>query len=305
MAKFIVDGSTVLHAGQKEPRVENLRLMIDELKQKGCEFEVYVDASKKHEVDDPEALKQMISEGMIKQVPKGTPADLWILKRASELPECKIISTDTYSDWEEKFPFVRELGKLLPFMIAENCVMFETDLPFNNKKAENIEEELKNMSQQIQNLESEIEDLKNMSQQNLETKITEKAKHIITNPILAIVVFVMGLAVTWFSILAFALLLILRDMPAEVQKFVPRFAIFIIVAMLGTVLSRAGEACPRLANKLFACSGLAIILTTVGVLYMWGGDFVVRDPTFWFRMVSIGSIAWLGIWSLKKSGIIP
>jgi len=119
----IVDGSTVLFAGGQKPKVKNLKLVIQKLKEEGYQPTVFVDASRRHDIDDKQAYARMVSQGTIQQVPVHTPADRWILEYAAKHPECKILSSDAFTDWKNEFPWVDDQSRFIRFMIVGDDVM--------------------------------------------------------------------------------------------------------------------------------------------------------------------------------------
>jgi len=116
--EMVVDGSNALYGGGADatPKVKNLELVIKELKNAGWKPVVYVDASRKHDVDDRAKLRTMIAAGVVRDIPAGTPADYWILQYATK-HGCKVLSNDLFADWAEKFPIVGEPDRFVRFMV--------------------------------------------------------------------------------------------------------------------------------------------------------------------------------------------
>jgi hypothetical protein len=116
--EIAVDGSNVLFGGgtSATPRVKNLELVIKELKKAGWKPVVWVDASRKYDVDDPAKLRAMIATGVVRDIPAGTPADYWVLDHASK-HGCKVLSNDRFAVWAEKFPIVKEPERFVRFMV--------------------------------------------------------------------------------------------------------------------------------------------------------------------------------------------
>ena len=74
----VVDGSNVAHAERShrgDPKVSNLIKVRKKLKRMGYDPLVIVDASLKHEVDDPRQLESLIVSQVVRQSPAGTDAD--------------------------------------------------------------------------------------------------------------------------------------------------------------------------------------------------------------------------------------
>lgn len=121
--KVIVDGSTVLFTGGPKPKVKNLQLVIQKLKGEGYQPITFVDASRRHDVDDKATYGRMVSQGIVQQVPAGTPADRWILEYATKHPEYRVLSSDMFVDWKNEFPWVDDQNRFIRFMIVGGDVM--------------------------------------------------------------------------------------------------------------------------------------------------------------------------------------
>ena len=53
-----------------------------------------------------------VSKDNVFVVPKGTPADPYILKAAREM-DLRIVTNDRFRDWEKDFPEIRKTGHLI------------------------------------------------------------------------------------------------------------------------------------------------------------------------------------------------
>jgi hypothetical protein len=115
----VVDGSNALFGGgtSDKPLVKNLETVTRELKAAGWKPVVFVDASRKYDVDDPIRLKAMISRRLIYEAKPKTPADLWILRYATERG-CKVLSNDRFKEWAEKFPIVADAERFMRFAVV-------------------------------------------------------------------------------------------------------------------------------------------------------------------------------------------
>lgn len=122
----LVDGSNVIWYGGKT-RLKNLQLLMRKLEEDGLRYTVFVDASAKYQLNDSEkqVFERMISDGTVQQVSANTPADKWILKYATNHPECRILSNDTFREWESKFPVIYDYDRFIKFMIVNDEVMLE------------------------------------------------------------------------------------------------------------------------------------------------------------------------------------
>lgn len=118
MRDVIVDGANVAYAERSEggdPKVSNLVAMVQTLEGKGYEPTVILDASLRHEVDDPEQLEGLLEEPQYRQAPAGTDADYFILETADRL-EAYVVSNDEFEGQREEYPWLYE--RRVPFMIV-------------------------------------------------------------------------------------------------------------------------------------------------------------------------------------------
>lgn len=119
----IVDGSNVAYSSEDEqPHLENISLVLQELRGEGYEPIVVVDAALRHHIDRPDEFEELIRDGTIRQAPAGTDADYFILSFAREL-DAAVVSNDRYRDRISAFPEARE--RMIRFMIVNGEVVFE------------------------------------------------------------------------------------------------------------------------------------------------------------------------------------
>ena len=119
----IVDGSNVAHSSEGDhARLQNIRLVVEKLREEGCAPVVVVDAALRHQIDDGRGYEQLVESGEIKQAPAGTDADYFILTFAREL-EASVVSNDRFKDRLEAFPEARE--RIIRYMIVNDEVVFE------------------------------------------------------------------------------------------------------------------------------------------------------------------------------------
>lgn len=90
-----------------------------ELRERGYEPIVIVDASLRHEVDDPDQLEALIDDKSIRQAPAASAADTFILKEAEALG-CLVVSNDTFDRYAERHPWIEE--RRVPYMIIEGRI---------------------------------------------------------------------------------------------------------------------------------------------------------------------------------------
>ena len=121
--RAIVDGSNVAHSTEGErPRLRNIILVRDKLREEGMEAILVVDAALRHRIDDPAGLERLVDAGEINQAPAGTDADYFILSFAREL-DAAIVSNDRFKDRIASFPEAAE--DMIRYMIVADEVVLE------------------------------------------------------------------------------------------------------------------------------------------------------------------------------------
>ena len=119
----IVDGSNVAHSTEGDtPRLENIRLVVEKLREEGYEPIIVADAALRHQIDDGAKYEALVDDGTIKQAPAGTDADYFILSFAREL-DANVVSNDRFKDRLKAFPEARE--RVIRYMIVNEEVVFE------------------------------------------------------------------------------------------------------------------------------------------------------------------------------------
>ncbi|MEP5152965.1 hypothetical protein [Planktotalea sp.] len=114
----IIDGSNVMHWMGGEPSLKPVKDVLALLKKQGFTAGVMFDANAgyllgdRYQHDDAFSKQLRIPEDRIMVVPKGTPADPYILTAAEDF-NAKIVTNDRFRDWVEQFPQVRENGFLI------------------------------------------------------------------------------------------------------------------------------------------------------------------------------------------------
>lgn len=114
----IVDGSNVMHWNENQPSLQTLRLVLKELRQRGFNPGVIFDANAGYKVagryldDDIMAQELGLPEAQVLVVPKGTPADEYILTIARQR-HARVVTNDRFRDWSNRFPEVHEPGFLI------------------------------------------------------------------------------------------------------------------------------------------------------------------------------------------------
>lgn len=115
---IVVDGSNVLHWKDGTPQIGPLLDVVRQLSALGYVPGVVFDANAGYllsgRYQHDRALGRLLGlpEDRVMVVPKGTPADAFILRAARELG-ARIVTNDRYRDWAEAHPEVREKGYLV------------------------------------------------------------------------------------------------------------------------------------------------------------------------------------------------
>jgi hypothetical protein len=118
----VVDGANVAFielSQQGEPKVSNLTAVQRELKERGYDPIVIVDAALRHRVDDAAQLESLIDNQTVRQAPAGTDADYFVVKMAEEM-EGIIISNDQYKEYVSEHPWLEK--RRVPLMIVRGQV---------------------------------------------------------------------------------------------------------------------------------------------------------------------------------------
>lgn len=114
----LVDGSNVMHWNENTPSLQTLRWVLEELRQRGFNPGVIFDANADYKLagryldDDILARDLGLPEAQVLVVPKGTPADEYLLTIARKL-HARVVTNDRFRDWAQKFPEVHEPGFLI------------------------------------------------------------------------------------------------------------------------------------------------------------------------------------------------
>lgn len=79
---IIIDGSNVAHQGQRDPKIEFLSAVINEVRTISSRILVVVDANLRYKIDDKAKLEEMLREGAVYQSPPKVSADRIIIEMA-------------------------------------------------------------------------------------------------------------------------------------------------------------------------------------------------------------------------------
>ncbi len=126
----VVDGSNVMHWQEGAPSLEPVKGVIRALQARGVVPGVIFDANAGYLIGprylDDRSFARLLSlpEDRVLVVPKGTPADDYILAAARDL-KARVVTNDRYRDWADKFPEVREPGFLIKGGLADGSVWIE------------------------------------------------------------------------------------------------------------------------------------------------------------------------------------
>lgn len=119
---IVVDGANVAYAEQSKegkPKVSNLVAVRRALEEKGYTSVILIDASLRHQIDDPDQLEALMDDQVIRQAPAGTDADYFVLETADEL-DARVVSNDQFERYRDQYPWIRE--RRVPLMIVRGQV---------------------------------------------------------------------------------------------------------------------------------------------------------------------------------------
>jgi hypothetical protein len=115
---IIIDGSNVMHWQDGTPNIKTVRDVVDHLRAHGYTPGVVFDANAgylligQYQHDRALSAQLDLPVDRVMVVPKGTPADPFILKAAKDYGG-QIVSRDQFRDWAETHPEVTEPGHLV------------------------------------------------------------------------------------------------------------------------------------------------------------------------------------------------
>ncbi len=126
----IVDGSNVAYSTEGGgPKLENILLVSQKLRDEGYRPIVLVDAALRHNIDRKAEFEHLVDDGAIKQAPPGTDADYFILSFARDLG-APVVSNDRFKDRRQAFPEASE--RVIRYMIVDRDVVLERRSPRRN-----------------------------------------------------------------------------------------------------------------------------------------------------------------------------
>ena len=115
---IVVDGSNVMYWKDETPRIDAVRDVVDHLSRLGFTVGVMFDAnagyliSGRYRHDREMGYLLGMPQARVMVVPKGTPADPYILAAARDFG-ARIVTNDRYRDWGEDHPEIRKPGHLI------------------------------------------------------------------------------------------------------------------------------------------------------------------------------------------------
>lgn len=115
----VIDGSNLIYwQDETAPSLVPVKAAVTVLQARGLRPGVIFDANVGYKIgdryrDDRILARQLdLPEDRVLVVPKGVPADQYILKAARDL-SAPVVTNDRYRDWAEHFPEVADPGKLI------------------------------------------------------------------------------------------------------------------------------------------------------------------------------------------------
>ncbi len=114
----VIDGSNVMYWKTQSPLIEPVQEVVNTLRDCGYTVGVMFDANvgyllSDHYMHDGAFKAQLgLPADQIMVVPKGTPADPYILTAAQDLGAC-IVTNDRFRDWASDYPQINQPGFLV------------------------------------------------------------------------------------------------------------------------------------------------------------------------------------------------
>ena len=115
---ILIDGSNVMHWKEGKPNIEVVQRLVFALDKSGYHPGVIFDANAGYKLfdryldDAPLAHAIGLPEDQVLVVPKGTPADQFLLNAARDMG-APIVTNDRFRDWLDDFPEFAEPGRLI------------------------------------------------------------------------------------------------------------------------------------------------------------------------------------------------
>lgn len=128
--RVVIDGSNVMHWGGGTPRIETVQSVVRLAEGRGFQAGVIFDANVGYKIgtrylDDADlAVRLGLPAEQVLVVPKGTPADDYILQSARRLG-ARVISADRFRDWADRYPEVASDGFVIRGGLQEGEVWLD------------------------------------------------------------------------------------------------------------------------------------------------------------------------------------
>jgi hypothetical protein len=123
----LVDGANIAYAEKTKndkPKMSNIVAVCRTLREKGFKPLVIVDASFRHQVDDPDQLEALLDDQELRQSPAGTEADYFLLETSAETG-AMIVSNDTFTKFRDQYKWIEE--RRVPAMIINGEVILREE----------------------------------------------------------------------------------------------------------------------------------------------------------------------------------
>jgi hypothetical protein len=127
---ILVDGSNVMHWEDNTPQIEPVRRVVTALKERGLDPGVVFDANAGWKLAGrymgERELCQLLDlpQDQVLVVPKGSPADPWLLTTAREFG-ARIVTNDHFRDWAADHPDISRPGFLVHGGLTGTSVWLE------------------------------------------------------------------------------------------------------------------------------------------------------------------------------------
>ena len=115
---IVMDGSNVMYWNGETPKIQSVKDVVQKLRELGFTVGVMFDANAgyllEHQYIHDQRMGRMLGlpTDQIMVVPKGTPADPYILQAARDLG-ARIVTNDRFRDWAQDYPEVADPGHLI------------------------------------------------------------------------------------------------------------------------------------------------------------------------------------------------
>ncbi len=126
-----VDGSNVAWNNQNKkkggkPHSENIRIVVDSLREKGFRNVVAIcDSNLERDIDDPEIYKELVNNKILTRVRKRTTADYWILKFRKDR-DIFIVTNDFYREFRDSYKDLE--SHLIKFHVNGKEAVFDDNI---------------------------------------------------------------------------------------------------------------------------------------------------------------------------------